>query len=233
MKLIITVLAALLTGCSSITGTPVAEPPPAISMEEQATNFVRSHMQQAMDADEFFSPLRLKITQVLVIHVDGNAYRGMVTIKTFAGTTRDIAVGIVADNGNFILETEKGVLAWAFDDGYPPGTPDNPTPLPVFDGWANLTTKTGKSKCQMTADAVECQVEFSPRKYVGNYLVSGFRFDGSLEWLDGSLSGDFNQIDYGFYRTMTWTIDASAAGTRFTHENGSTVFVNTSGVTAG
>lgn len=233
MKLIITALAALLAGCSSITGTPVAEPPPAISMEEQAATATKHNLQQWLDNEPITAPLKLTVTRVNVIHVMGNQYKGMVTIKTFKGTTRDIPIEIVADNENYIWESDKGVFTWTLDDGYPPGTPDNPTPLPAFDGWANLTTKAGKSKCQMTVDAVECQVEFSPQRYVGGFPVSGFRFDGSLEWLDGSLSGDFNQIDYGFYRTMTWTIDATAAGTRFTHENGSTVFVSTSGITTG
>lgn len=233
MKLIITALAAILTGCSSITGTPVAEPPPVISMEERAASFVRSHVQQSMDTDEVFSPLKLKITDVLVVHAHGNFYKGMVTVQTFAGTSRDIAVGITADGERFILETERGVLAWTLEDGYPPGTVDRPGFVPTFDGWALI--KNDIAKCSMTADFVQCAVPFNPPVYSDGVLVNGATMyaDGHHTWSLGSIDGDADSISNGYYRALTWTFQSTGGGIEFTHDNGTTFFVDTSGVTAG
>lgn len=230
MKLIITALAAILTGCSSITGTPVAEPSPAISMEERAANFVKSHIQQSMDTDEVFSPLKLKITHVTVVHVQGNYYKAAATIRTFAGTSRDIAVGIVADGENFILDTEIGVLTWALEDGYPPGSVDQPGFVPTFDGWALI--KNDVAKCSMTTDFVQCAVPFNPPIYSDGVLVNGATLyaDGHHTWSLGSIDGDADRINTGYYRALTWTFQSTGGGITFTHDNGTSYFIGKGGV---
>ncbi len=223
-----------LAGCSSpIAGTPIAEPPPVVSVEERAAAETKKAVQRYLDDDPATGALKLTVTQVLVIHVDGNEYRGMATVRTYKGTTRDAPVSIIVDGDNYIWESDKEGYQWVFDDGYPPGTIDEPTVIPGAE-WISITTASGKTKCQLSTVAVQCSVDFSPVKYNLGERVIGFQFDGGLQWMVGEpWTGNEGQIDYGFYRANEWTIEASIDGTRFTDGDGDWVFVNTSGVTTG
>jgi hypothetical protein len=62
-----------------------------------------------------------------------------------------------------------------------------------------------------------------------------FLTDGALQRVSGDL-GDIpvTPIGYGTYRALSWTIDASGAGTRFTHDGtGRSLFFSLEKVTVG
>jgi hypothetical protein len=62
-----------------------------------------------------------------------------------------------------------------------------------------------------------------------------FLADGSLGWVSGDL-GDIpvTLIDYATYHALSWTIDASGGGTRFTHDGtGRSLFFSLEKVTVG
>lgn len=236
MKIVAVVaLMAVLAGCSSpIPGAPVAAPAPVISVEDRTAAETKRSLQHWVDTQPLLKPLKLAIVNVEVIHLNGNEYKGVTTVRTFQGTTRDVILTIVVDGEKSMWESEKGAFGWVYEDGFPPGTAEQPTALLEVDGWSSFRTKTGKSQCQMTVDFVECQVAFDPPKFGGGQQIIGFNFDGSLTWLVGDgLEGQLDKINYGFYRALNWTIEADVNGTRFTRDNGDTVHVSTSGVTVG
>lgn len=231
MVRIILVTALLLTGCSTaIQGTPVAEPAPIVSMTDQVATHVKQSLQEKFDTDPLLKPLKLTVVRVTAINTSGNSYQGMATIRTFAGTAKDVSLQITADQENIMWDAGKGAFAWTFDDGYPDGAT-----IPDFDGWATVVTKSGKTRCQIAVDVVECETRFDPPKYVGMDLVTGARFtaDGALSWVGGSLDGDFNKLNYGTYKAIGWTIHASVDGTEFISPKGESMFINTSGATTG
>ena len=62
-----------------------------------------------------------------------------------------------------------------------------------------------------------------------------FRSNGTYEWVVGDL-GDIpvTTLDYRSYQALSWTIDASYAGTRFTHNGtGRSVFISVDDVRFG
>ncbi|QNJ90961.1 hypothetical protein HZU40_22345 [Mycolicibacterium fluoranthenivorans] len=231
---VIAVPAILLSGCSNaVPGTPVAEPRPAVPTTEEVASQIKTSMQDKFSNDPDLKPFKLIVTHVTAINSTGNEYKGIATVLTHAGAKHDVLLRITADHDNFMWETDPGAFNFAVDEGPAPGKADDPTYLKAVDGWTYVVTKSGKTRCQLTEDFVECEIQFSPVKYIDGQRVSGIRFvpSGSYKWEGGTLEGaSFTKLDYGTYRTMSWTINATIDGTEFVHTNGNGIFVNTDGV---
>jgi hypothetical protein len=110
----------------------------------------------------------------------------------------------------------------------PSPTPPRPTPpastipLPPNDrGYVFIETKTGQTRCQINANNVGCQAQFTDSPMQDGEHANGVNINasGSVQWVLGNL-GDFSAvtIDYHTYGAEGWTIAASEDGTRFTND---------------
>jgi hypothetical protein len=203
-------------------------------------------VQDKLDSNPDLSKLKLKVVDVVLVNKVGNEYKGMVTVKTSAGKRHDVAIDVTADGDNVIWETTSpGAFAFAAQEepaSPPPAQPAvapplGPNSLPVRNGMAYIVTKSGKTRCQISRSEVDCQAPLVNAPLVNGYPADGVRFltDGSLQWVSGDL-GDVpvTPIGYGTYRGLSWTIDASGAGTRFTHDGtGRSLFFSLDRVTVG
>ena len=110
----------------------------------------------------------------------------------------------------------------------PPGDAE---PLPPDDsGFVFVQTKSGKTRCQISEDAVGCEAQFTNSPTRDGLQANGVNVtaDGNVEWLVGNL-GDMPVVtlDYRTYRALGWTIAASSDGTRFTNgDTGHGMFVS-------
>ncbi|MUL85214.1 MULTISPECIES: hypothetical protein [unclassified Mycolicibacterium] len=120
--------------------------------------------------------------------------------------------------------------------GSAPPPPTRPTPptantlRPTSTGMVYITTKSGKTRCQISEFEVDCEAPFTNTPYIDGYRANGVRFtaDGRIDWVSGNL-GDIPTvtIDYRTYRALNWTIDARFDGTTFTHTgSGRSIFVS-------
>ena len=104
-------------------------------------------------------------------------------------------------------------------------------PLPPDDsGLVFVETKSGKTRCQISEDAVGCEAQFINSPTRDGLRANGVNVtaDGNVEWLVGNL-GDMPVVtlDYRTYRALGWTIAASSDGTRFTNgDTGHGMFVS-------
>ncbi|MEO3759783.1 hypothetical protein ABGB19_16035 [Mycobacterium sp. B14F4] len=108
--------------------------------------------------------------------------------------------------------------------------PPRVTALQPNGGYVYIITKSGKTRCQITTIEVDCQAPFTNTPFVEDMRANGIRFmsDGSYDWVVGDL-GDIPVVtlDYGTYRALSWTVEASSVGTRFTHGGtGHSLFVS-------
>ena len=127
-----------------------------------------------------------------------------------------------------------------------PTTPVTPTPtqappfgggqtLPPSDtGYVYIETKSGQTRCQLNAQTVGCESDFTNPPVVNGEPANGVEVTagGSVRWIAGNL-GDIPTVplDYAIYHAVGWTIDASADGTRFTNDGTSHgLFISTEGV---
>ena len=110
----------------------------------------------------------------------------------------------------------------------PPPTPSAtaaPAPtaeaLPPQNGYVFITTKSGKTRCQISATDVGCEAPFTDAPVVDGAPANGVRVTagGQLQWVLGNL-GDIPvvTIDYRTYAAEGWTIVAGEDGTRFTND---------------
>ena len=107
---------------------------------------------------------------------------------------------------------------------------------PAAGGMVYLTTTSGKTRCQISAFEVDCEAPFTNAPYLYGYPANGVRFtsSGRMQWVSGNL-GDIPvvTIDYRTYQALGWTIDATFAGTTFTHDaSGHSIFVSIDSVVA-
>lgn len=93
--------------------------------------------------------------------------------------------------------------------------------LPPQNGYVFITTKSGQTRCQISATEVDCEAPFTKSPEVDGEPANGVRVtaDGQLSWVLGNL-GDIPvvPIDYRTYTALGWTIAAGEDGTRFTNE---------------
>ena len=118
----------------------------------------------------------------------------------------------------------------------PPSTPVVPSPggdvlPPSSSGFVYIETKSGQTRCQISADKVGCESNFTNSPVVDGEPANGVEVtaDGSLRWITGNLGAiPTTTIDYATYHAVGWTIDASSEGTRFTNDGtGHGMFVST------
>lgn len=111
----------------------------------------------------------------------------------------------------------------------PSPSPTSATPVPPGaetltpqNGYVYLETKSGLTRCQLTAEAVGCEAEFQNAPSVDGFPANGVNVtaDGTVTWVAGNL-GDIPTVplDYRRYTALGWTIDAGEDGTRFTNDD--------------
>ena len=102
------------------------------------------------------------------------------------------------------------------------------------EGYVYVTTKSGKTRCQLNRQTVGCESEFQNSPVVDGAPANGVRVtsDGSVEWILGNLGNiPVVTLDYRTYQAAGWTITADSEGTRFTNDGtGHGMFVAIEGV---
>lgn len=124
----------------------------------------------------------------------------------------------------------------------PPETSSSPTGAPSdgqmlspnASGYVYIETKSGLTRCQISADTVGCESQFSDAPTMGGEQATGVEVsaDGGNRWVVGNLGAmPTVSIDYATYQAVGWTIEAGGDGTRFTNDaTGHGMFVSTEGV---
>lgn len=96
--------------------------------------------------------------------------------------------------------------------------------LPPQNGYVFIETKSGQTRCQISAAEVGCEAPFTNPPVVDGAPGNGVRVtaSGQLTWIVGNL-GDIPvvTIDYRTYSAEGWTVVATEAGTRFTNDRSS------------
>jgi hypothetical protein len=127
-----------------------------------------------------------------------------------------------------------------------PGAP-SPMPIPVPEqpsaggalapneaGYVYIETKSGKTRCQISADTVGCESDFTDPPTVDGEQATGVEVSasGSNRWVVGNLGAmPTTTIDYASYEAVGWTIEADGSGTRFTNnETAHGMFISTEAV---
>jgi hypothetical protein len=103
-----------------------------------------------------------------------------------------------------------------------PALPADAIPLPPNqNGYVFIETKSGQARCQIDADNVGCQAQFTNSPIQDGEHANGINItaSGSVQWVLGNI-GDMPAvtIEYRTYRAEGWTIAASEDGTRFTND---------------
>ena len=111
----------------------------------------------------------------------------------------------------------------------PPTTPASPTtpagaiPLPPDqNGYVFIETKSGVTRCQINKDSVGCEAPFTNSPLQDGEHANGVSITagGSVQWVLGNLGAiPTVTIDYKTYGAQGWTINATAAGTRFSNDH--------------
>ncbi len=127
----------------------------------------------------------------------------------------------------------------------PPSTPSVPstgtqppagvqTLAPNANGYVYIETRSGKTRCQISADTVGCESEFTDSPLIDGERANGVEVSagGSSRWVLGNLGAmPTTTIDYATYYAVGWTIKADTNGTQFTNaDTGHGMFVSTEGV---
>lgn len=103
-----------------------------------------------------------------------------------------------------------------------PNQPSDAIPLPPDEnGYVFIETKSGRTRCQISSQQVDCEAEFTNTPLKDGQHANGVSVssDGTVEWVLGNL-GDIPvvTIDYLTYQAQGWTIKADIDGTRFTND---------------
>ena len=98
-------------------------------------------------------------------------------------------------------------------------------------GYVYIETSSGLTRCQISADTVGCESDFTDSPTVDGVPATGVEVSasGSNRWVVGNLGAmPTVSIDYDTYHAVGWTIEASSDGTRFTNDQtGHGMFVST------
>lgn len=101
--------------------------------------------------------------------------------------------------------------------GPPPGAEE----LPTENGYTFFQTKSGRTRCQISAAEVGCEAQFTAPPDVDGVPANGVQLtpDGQTRWVVGNL-GDIPAVtlDYRTYWTQGWTVEAREDGTRITND---------------
>lgn len=99
--------------------------------------------------------------------------------------------------------------------------PGGQTLTPSDTGYVYIETKSGQTRCQINAQSVGCESNFTNPPVVNGQPANGVEVTaaGSMRWISGNL-GDIptTTLDYATYQAVGWTIEAGSDGTRFTND---------------
>lgn len=102
---------------------------------------------------------------------------------------------------------------------------------PNANGYVYIETKSGITRCQISADNVGCESNFSDAPEVDGHPASGVEVSasGSNRWVLGNLGAmPTTTIGYSTYTAVGWTIVADSTGTTFTNDStGHGMFIST------
>lgn len=105
------------------------------------------------------------------------------------------------------------------------------TLAPNANGYVYIETRSGKTRCQISADTVGCESDFSNAPVVDGQPATGVEVSasGSNRWVLGNLGAmPTTAIAYATYQAVGWTIVADSTGTAFTNDaTGHGMFVST------
>ncbi len=122
-----------------------------------------------------------------------------------------------------------------------PPTSDVPTPTqpptggqtlsPNANGYVYIETRSGVTRCQISADTVGCESQFTDSPTIDGEQANGVEVSasGSNRWVLGNLGAmPTTTIDYDTYQAVGWTIVADSSGTTFTNDGtGHGMFIST------
>jgi hypothetical protein len=98
-------------------------------------------------------------------------------------------------------------------------------------GYVYIETKSGKTRCQISADNVGCESEFEDAPVLDGQKATGVEVSasGSSRWVVGNLGAmPTTTIGYATYLAVGWSIVADSTGTTFTNDStGHGMFVST------
>ncbi|MCW1959510.1 MAG: hypothetical protein KIH64_013410 [Mycobacterium sp.] len=102
---------------------------------------------------------------------------------------------------------------------------------PNANGYVYIETRSGKTRCQISADNVGCESEFTESPIVDGTHANGVEVSasGANRWVLGNLGAmPTTTIGYDTYHAVGWTITADGSGTTFTNDgSGHGMFVST------
>lgn len=93
---------------------------------------------------------------------------------------------------------------------------------PNANGYVYIETKSGITRCQISANTVGCESAFTDSPIIGGEHANGVEVSasGSNRWVLGNLGAmPTTAIGYDTYRAVGWTIVAGSDGTRFTNDD--------------
>lgn len=102
---------------------------------------------------------------------------------------------------------------------------------PNANGYVYIETRSGLTRCQISADTVGCESEFTDSPTIDGEPANGVEVSasGSNRWVLGNLGAmPTTAIDYDTYQAVGWTIVADSTGTTFTNDaTGHGMFIST------
>ena len=105
---------------------------------------------------------------------------------------------------------------------------------PNANGYVYIETRSGLTRCQISADTVGCESEFTDSPTIDGQPANGVEISagGSNRWVLGNLGAmPTTAIDYDTYQAVGWTIVADSTGTTFTNDGtGHGMFISTEAV---
>ncbi len=149
-----------------------------------------------------------------------------------------LAVGAIAVG---CTTTVNGAAVWGGGGGFEPESPRptaQPGPVPGAEvlapntnGYVYIETKSGATRCQISADTVGCESQFTDSPVIDGEYANGVEVSasGSNRWVVGNLGAmPTTTIDYAVYDAVGWTIEADSDGTLFTNNStGHGMYVST------
>ncbi len=102
---------------------------------------------------------------------------------------------------------------------------------PNSNGYVYIETRSGLTRCQISADTVGCESEFTDSPTIDGQPANGVEVSasGSNRWVLGNLGAmPTTTIGYDTYAAVGWTIVADSTGTTFTNDGtGHGMFIST------
>lgn len=153
---------------------------------------------------------------------------GCSTTVDGAATCPGCGIGVEPD-----FPTDRPTTAAPAPSTKTPSPSGAETLAPNANGYVYIETRSGKTRCQISADTVGCESQFTDSPVIGGEQATGVEVSagGSNRWVVGNLGAmPTTTIDYATYYAVGWTIEADGSGTRFINTGtGHGMFVRTEG----